>query len=147
MAATTSASFDRQTEVTLARGESVSFAGYGFRFEGTRTIEQAYRRSAVADLTLLRGGREAGRLTPLMNFYPSARDPIGTPSIRTGTPLNGFRDLYVSAKWIGDDGGSAAFRIYMNPGVTWLWIGGVVMALGGLLAAWPKHPRPAQEQR
>jgi cytochrome c biogenesis factor len=40
-----------------------------------------------------------------------------------------------------DDGGSATFRFYRNPGVNWLWFGGLVMALGGAAAAWPNRRR------
>jgi cytochrome c biogenesis factor len=39
-------------------------------------------------------------------------------------------------------GEQATFRFFLNPGVTWLWVGGAVMALGGLLTVWPSR-RPA----
>ena len=42
-----------------------------------------------------------------------------------------------------DNGGSATFRFYRNPGVNWLWFGGLVMALGGAAAAWPSRRRTA----
>ena len=85
-----------------------------------------------------RNGRSFGRLTPSMNFYPSApNDPIGTPSIHYGA----LKDLYSSV--IGFADGRATFRVFLNPGVMWLWVGGFVVAMGGLLAAWPDRRRLA----
>jgi cytochrome c biogenesis factor len=49
--------------------------------------------------------------------------------------------LYASVISLQDDGGSATFRFYRNPGVNWLWFGGLVMALGGVAAAWPTRRR------
>ena len=68
-----------------------------------------------------------------MNLYPAAAEPIGTPSIHRGVVW----DLYASVISLQNDGGSATFRFYRNPGVNWLWVGGLVMALGGIAAAWP----------
>jgi cytochrome c-type biogenesis protein CcmF len=76
-------------------------------------------------------------LNPRMNLYPSATEPIGSPSIRRGIVW----DLYASVISLQHDGGSATFRFYRNPGVNWLWLGGLVMALGGVAAAWPSRRR------
>lgn len=137
-----SSSFDRQTEVTLARGETAHFAGYDLRFEGSRRIDEPHRTVIVTDITVERGGRTVGRLIPSVNYYPSARDPIGTPSIRIGTPLNLFTDLYAWVRTVEGDGSRASFRLFSNPGVMWLWVGGAVMFIGGAFAAWPRQRPP-----
>ena len=54
-------------------------------------------------------------------------------------------DLYASLISLQDNGGVATFRLYRNPGVNWLWLGGLVMALGGAGAAWP-DPAPAHRR-
>jgi cytochrome c-type biogenesis protein CcmF len=72
-----------------------------------------------------------------MNLYPAATEPIGSPSIHRGVVW----DLYASVISLQNDGGSATFRFYRNPGVNWLWLGGLVMALGGAAAAWPGRRR------
>lgn len=138
VAITASSSFDQRTEVTLNKGETAGFAGYTFRFEKVQEIREPHRRSLIAHLTLLENGRSVARLTPRLNFYPAARDPIGTPSIRTGGLRNGFKDVYASVSSV-TDAGEASFRLYVNPGVVWLWVGGAVMTLGGALAFWPSR--------
>jgi cytochrome c-type biogenesis protein CcmF len=139
VAITASSTLARQTDLTLSRGAAAGFAGYTLRYEGMRTLRQPQRTVLVTDLGVARDGRDLGRMTPSLNLYPSASEPIGTPSIRTG-PL---RDLYASVVGVEQDGERATFRVFLNPGVAWLWVGGAVMVLGGLLAVWPTGRRPA----
>jgi cytochrome c-type biogenesis protein CcmF len=140
VAITASSSFARQTEVTLARGQQTVFAGYVLRYEDQRVLDQPQRQVLVADVAVFRERRSVGGVTPSLNLYPGAGEPIGTPSIRWGT----FRDLYASVLGFeGQDGERATFRFFLNPGVMWLWVGGAVMVLGGALAAWPERRRRA----
>jgi cytochrome c-type biogenesis protein CcmF len=137
VAITASTSFGTKTEVTLARGQQTMFAGNVLTFEGVRTLHQPQRDVIVANVSVSRHGRPAGRLTPSLNRYPASVDPIGTPSIRYGV----FKDVYSSLIGVDPGGNRATFRFFLNPGVMWLWVGGFVVAVGGLLAAWPVRRR------
>ena len=139
LAITASSTLARQTDLTLSRGASAGFAGYTLRYEGMRTLRQPQRTVLVTDVAVVKDGHDLGRMSPSLNLYPSASEPIGTPSIRT-SPL---RDLYASVVGVEQEGERATFRFFLNPGVTWLWVGGAVMVLGGLLAVWPTRRRPA----
>jgi cytochrome c-type biogenesis protein CcmF len=140
IAITTSSTFGLQTEVTLARGQRVPFAGAELRYDGARVVQQAQRRVFVAEVTVLRDGRPAGVLHPSLNVYPAQpTEPIGTPSIHYGA----LKDLYSSV--LGFQGPKATLRFFLNPGVMWLWVGAGVMAIGGLLAAWPARRRRRAE--
>ena len=148
MAVVVSTSFAHRTDVTLSRGQTVSFAGYTLRYEGERAVRQPQREVLVADMAVARGGHSAGRVTPSLNLYPAASEPIGTPSIHYGV----LKDLYASVVSFEGDGETATFRLYLNPGVMWLWVGLGIMALGGILAAWPgrrggKAPAPPLPER
>ncbi|HKG50401.1 MAG TPA: heme lyase CcmF/NrfE family subunit [Actinomycetales bacterium] len=138
---TASATLARQTEVTLSAGQATSFDGYRLRYEGMRT--QAEPRRAVLTTTVSvtdPSGARGHTLRPRLNLYPGGSEPIGSPSIDRGAVW----DLYSSVVALQDNGRSATFRFYRNPGVNWLWLGGAVMVLGGLAAAWPgRRPRPA----
>ena len=135
---------DRSSEVSVARGDVVHVQGYDLRFDGMSARDEPQRRVLVADLTVLdpESGEEIVRLHPSLNLYPASSEPIGTPSIRIGTPFNGMVDLYASLVTV-ENRSRATFRFFVNPGIGLLWLGGLVMALGGVVAAWPTRPMSA----
>jgi cytochrome c-type biogenesis protein CcmF len=136
---------DRSGEVTIAVGDRVRVEGYELRLDGLSSRDEPHRRVLVADLTVFdaSSGDEVVRLHPSLNLYPASTEPIGTPSIRVGTPFNGLVDLYASLVTV-DGGSRAVFRFFVNPGIGLLWLGGAVMAIGGVVAAWPTRARTAR---
>jgi len=133
-----SSSLGQQSQVTLKAGQSTVFAGQVLRYQGLHTDRQPQRivLTTAVSVTSPSGG-SAGTLDPRMNLYPASTAPIGSPSIHRGIVW----DLYASVISLQDNGDSATFRFYRNPGVNWLWFGGLVMALGGAAAAWPGRRR------
>jgi cytochrome c-type biogenesis protein CcmF len=138
-AITASSAFALSQEVTLERGQITSFAGYQVRYWGPRFLDQPHREVVVTDLAVSEKHRLLGVATPSLNFYPAANEPIGTPSVDYGLA----RDLYVSLLGFEDGGRRATFRLFLNPGVTWLWIGGAIIVLGGVIAAVPERRKRA----
>jgi len=130
--------FASQTEISLERGQQVGFQGYVLRYEGLKPQPEPQRMVLRAPVSLAQAGRSQGVMEPALNLYPAASEPIATPSIRYG-PLT---DLYLSVLGFDENGQRATFRVLLNPGVSWLWLGGAMMAFGGALAAWPPRHRP-----
>ena len=134
---TASTSFARSTEFSASAGQARTFAGYTLTYQGLHTVRQPQRIVKVADVVVSRNGRRVGTVNPSMNLFHNSSEPIGTPSIEYGA----FKDLYSSLVGLEDGGRLATFRFFLNPGVMWLWVGGGVMALGGLFALWPGRRR------
>jgi len=135
---TASSALGQQTQVTLKTGQSTAFGGEVLRYQGLSADQQPQRIVLTATVAVFNSsGQTDGALHPRINLYPAATEPIGSPSIRRGIVW----DLYASLISLQNDGGSATFRFYRNPGVNWLWFGGLVMALGGVAAAWPSRRR------
>lgn len=132
--------FASQTEVSLERGQQVAFQGYVLRYEGLQPQPEPQRMVLRAPVSVAQAGRSQGVMQPALNLYPAASEPIATPSIWYG-PLT---DLYVSVLGFDENGQRATFRVLLNPGVSWLWLGGAMMALGGAVAAWPARQRTAR---
>jgi cytochrome c-type biogenesis protein CcmF len=148
MAIVVSSSFAHRMDVTLSRGQAVAFSGYSLRYLGERVDRQPQRVVLIANLSVTRDGQSEGRVAPSLNLYPAASEPIGTPSIQYGV----LKDLYTSVVSFEGDGRTATFRLFLNPGVMWLWVGGGVMVLGGLLSVWPSSrsrtaPLPPMPER
>ena len=116
--------------VRMAPGDSVEVAGYTF----TMTELDDYRGpNYVADranIEVRRGGGESFfTMQPAKQVYLATRMPMSKVALRPGL----FRDLYVAmGEDLGD--GSWAMRVQYKPFVRWLWLGGLLMAFGGLLA-------------
>ena len=87
----------------------------------------------MARIAVARGGVPVGELLPRMNQYPSERQPIGTPAVRTFLT----EDLYVSIRNIDVDTRSLGLLVMINPMVSWIWGATALMALGGLVALFP----------
>ncbi|PRY65160.1 cytochrome c-type biogenesis protein CcmF [Vreelandella songnenensis] len=123
--------------VRMAPGASVDVAGYEFTLQ-----ELVSRRGAnfLADTAVLEVAHtDSGRrftLRPEKRFYLATGMPMTQVALRPGL----FRDLYVAMGEDLDDG-SWAMRIQYKPFVRWLWLGGLLMALGGVLAVIDKRYR------
>ena len=70
-------------------------------------------------------------------------DPDGgvQPSTEVGIRSNLQEDVYIT--YAGSIGGTeeAVYRFTINPLVWWVWYGGLIMALGGLIVMWPQATR------
>ena len=65
------------------------------------------------------------------------------PTSEVGLRMSPIEDVYVVLNGWEDGGNTATFTIYINPLTTWMWVGGLVLVLGTLIAAWP-HVRGAR---
>lgn len=134
--------YQSEAQANLALGESLAVEEYDLTYMNLQEKAGPGYSSVQALMQLKRNGRVVGTITPAMRFYNSlsGRDqPTNEIAIRMG-PID---DLYVVlAGWEGN-GETASFKVYVNPLMSWMWIGGVVMILGTLLAVWP-HQKEGQ---
>lgn len=131
-----SSGLGEQSEVTLAEGQSVTFGGHELRYDGLTTTREPQRTVLTTRLSVTDGpGAATELLAPRLNLYPSASEPIGSPSIDRGPVW----DLYASVIGLQRNGESATFRLYHNPGVNWVWVGALLMVIGGLTAGWSRR--------
>ena len=96
--------------------------------------------TAVA-LETTRDGRPAGVITTEKRQHVDSQDqPTFEPSTEVGIKESAKQDTYVVLAGItGSD--RAELRITFNPLVVWVWFGGMVMAIGGLIVMWPQAER------
>jgi cytochrome c-type biogenesis protein CcmF len=127
-----------QTETTLKRGESTELAGYRLRFEGLTAAEESNHFKVVGAFTVT-NGRALGTLQPAKKFYPQEQAPIAYVDYRLGLK----EDIYVVLGDFARDGSQATIKVQVNRLVSWIWIGGVVLTLGALLAILPDRRETA----
>jgi cytochrome c-type biogenesis protein CcmF len=122
--------YESDTEVRMGPGDTTALAGYVFRFDGVRDIKGPNFVAAHATLQVTRDGRDIAVLHPEKRLYTVQQQQMTEAAIHTRFT----RDLYVA---LGDplDGDVWLVRILHKPFIAWLWLGCVLMACGGGLAA------------
>ena len=124
-----------EREVSLSPGESISLGRYTLTYNGLAEEVLPDRRIISANLGVTEDDQSIGPIEPARSFRRNfERQPTSTIVIRSDLR----EDLYVVlASW--DAAGNASFFMYVNPLVMWLWIGGAVLLLGGLVTIWPER--------
>ena len=122
--------------VRLVPGESATVSGYEFHFRGVRDVAGPNYRAVRAEIEVAREGRPVARLAPEKRTYFSQSQPMTEAGIDPGLT----RDLYAA---LGEPlgGGAWSVRLHYKPFVRWIWLGAIIMAFGGVLAATDRRYR------
>jgi cytochrome c-type biogenesis protein CcmF len=123
--------YQKETQATLAPGESVSLAGYTVMASGIQRTAQPGSQSVQAVLTV--NGQELRAEKQFFDNFPQQS------TTRVGLRSTPVEDLYVVlAGWDGDGlAAKVSLAIFVNPLVSWIWAGGVLLLLGTLVSLWP----------
>ena len=113
----------------MAPGQTLTVGPYTLRFDGVTQVEGPNYTATRANIALMDGSRVKAMLAPEQRIYPAERQALSDTAIRT----TGLRDLYLA---LGDDRGNGRYtiRAYVSPLAPFIWLGALVMALGGLLS-------------
>jgi len=139
---TGSTAYKQEQLVTLNPGDSTVLRDYRIQYEdysaetlnpSPETYQSRIRFSTT--LGVYKNGSKIATLVAEKNYHWVLEHPWVTEvAIRS----NLKEDLYVILASLNEDG-QASFQIIINPLVTWIWIGGGVLLVGTLIAAWPRR--------
>jgi cytochrome c-type biogenesis protein CcmF len=115
----------------LAPGQIMTVGPYTLRFDGVTREKGPNYIADRAHIALMNGDKAQAMLLPEHRFYPAEGQDMNDTAIHT----TGLRDLYLA---LGDDrgGGRFALRAYVSPLAPLIWLGGLMMALGGMVSLW-----------
>jgi cytochrome c-type biogenesis protein CcmF len=138
--ATMVSNFGMEKDVRMSPGDSQEVAGYQFKFLGVQNQPGPNYMAARGHFQVFEGDRQIAELWPEKRTYFASQKPMTEASIDWGLT----RDLYVS---LGEPLGNGdwAMRLYYKPFVRWIWLGAVLMALGGLLATTDRRYRAVRK--
>ncbi|REJ74995.1 MAG: heme lyase CcmF/NrfE family subunit [Acidobacteria bacterium] len=128
-----SSQFQTEAEGTLRRGESLQVADYSLAYQDVQVIQEPHLARQLATIEVRRDGELLGTLDPSLNFYPTQREPLGTPSVLTSAT----HDLYLTLMNVRQGGDTIGLRAIVTPAVVWIWVGVVVMVVGTTLCVLP----------
>jgi cytochrome c-type biogenesis protein CcmF len=127
-------SYQRTGEFSLREGETAEFAGHRFTF-----VDQVVEDTAAARVLKARIRIDDGVVhAPARQLYRASGDIVATPSVKTGLAGDIYLTLLTPAT---EDGGPVTFGVRLMPLTVWLWIGGALVVVGTVLAAFPGRRR------
>lgn len=147
--------FKSDTEVTLKPGQSVDVKSpYGYTYhithQGISQYEQLNRFVTAASVDVTRAGKYIGTMkSEKRQHLDSFGNPTFEPSTAVAIHSDLREDLYVVFAGAVNGTEEAVYRITINPLVWWVWYGGLVLAIGGLITLWPtaQGPTPVSRRR
>ena len=126
--------YTRVGEFAMTVGEPVVFAGHTFELEEVRSFTTERSAGVAADVSI--DGGQA--YSPALTRYTQMGTDIGTPSVKTGIT----KDIYLTLEsTTGAGTNQASIKVFIKPMIVWMWIGGGMMAVGTVLAAFPGKRR------
>ena len=134
VAIATNGHYAHEVEARYEPGQTRVVSGHEITYLSTEVVQERNREA-----TKVRVRVDGGQVyEPALSRYSGFGSLIGTPSVKTGLT----EDVYLTVTRLPEEGSDAVtLRVIIQPMALWLWVGGGVMALGTVLAAWPGRRR------
>lgn len=122
-----SSAYSLQRDVRMTVGDTLQLGRYQFKLENVYDLQGPNYNGAEAKLQLL--NQPSTYLKPQLRYYPVSDMALSKPAINAGL----WRDLYIAlAEPLANN--AWALRFYAKPFIRWIWLGGLLMVLGGVWA-------------
>jgi cytochrome c-type biogenesis protein CcmF len=139
---TATSAWQSETILTMKPGDTASIAGYELTFKGVAPSNGPNYREVIGVMSVTRGGQ------PVVDLAPSKRQYTAPPQATSeaGIHVALLGDLYVV---LGDQAGEGAWavRLYFNPLVRLIWLGSIIMFIGGGLSLSDRRLRVGAPRR
>ncbi len=123
--------YQQEGQASLAPGASLNVAGYTVVAHGIQTTTPPGVRVVEGLLTV--NGED---LRPQKQFFDNFQNQ---PSTKVGLRSTPVEDVYVVLSgWDGEEGAArVSVAVFVNPLVSWIWTGGLLLLIGALISLWP----------
>jgi len=128
--------FQSESEANLRPGQTISVANYVLTYRGLEASRGPNYTEYTARLDIQRSGRPAGQVFPKKHLYDKNPEQ---PMTEVGLVPGPIEDVYVVLAGFENNGSTASFKVYINPLMSWMWIGELFLVLGVLIGIWPRR--------
>ncbi len=133
---------DEQVRINI--GESAMFKGYELFAQDIFMEQTPGRISSGGVVEVRRGGELVTTMRPQNNLFAGSQQLVPTPDVYY-TPLH---DLYLNVSTVRPGQDHLILRVVQSPLVTWIWVGGFILAFGTVYSLIPQRERkPRTESR
>lgn len=134
--------YQSEGEANLRPGETITVANYTLTYSQLDAARGPNFTEFTSPMAISRNGSDLGIITPKKLIYNKNQEqPMSEVGLRPGL----MEDVYVVLAGWGNGGETASFKVFVNPLMSWMWVGGLVMMLGVLISAWPRRQAVAVE--
>jgi cytochrome c-type biogenesis protein CcmF len=130
---TASGVYQQDQDITLRRGQKGDASGFSVVYRDFRTYHEVNREVTSVTLELWQDGEYWRSIDIVKEFYQAEKIRWTKPTILSSA----WRDVYVTLSAFDETGTFITVNVKVNPLVPWMWIGGLVLVLGTLIALWP----------
>ncbi len=131
-----------EKDLRFAPKQSVTIGALDFRFDGVKHAQGPNFTADEGTISVLKNGAVIATMNPQKRTYARNSQVQTESAIDPGL----FRDIYVAlGEPVGDDG-AWSIRVYVKPFVRWIWLGALLMMLGGFIAAADRRFRVLPER-
>ncbi|MBM4359408.1 MAG: cytochrome c biogenesis protein CcsA [Deltaproteobacteria bacterium] len=127
-------------EASLLPNETMTIGEYTLTYKGTHRDVDHEKTAVVTDIDVAKSGAAAGSIHPARFIYKASPGQPSTEIGRFSTPKN---DLYVVVGMINPETKAASVQAHVNPLVSYVWLGVMILIAGALVAMWPE---PTEEE-
>jgi len=135
--------YSTEKDLRLEPGQTYELGGYSFTFNGVKVTQGANYQANRGDIDVARNGKKIANMQPEKRVYLVQKMPMTEAAIDAGLT----RDLFVALGEPLGDSGAWSVRIYHKPYIRWIWLGALIMAFGGILAASDRRYRMLARRR
>jgi cytochrome c-type biogenesis protein CcmF len=131
----TGQSWNINKETALSPGQTYQLDAYTIQYLGPRMEVDAEKRMIFADVAVEKNGKSIGKVAPAKFIYKKMPE---SPTTEVQM-LHTFRDdLYMIVGNINPQTKLATFQMHVNPLVSWIWVGCLILILGSVVCMWPE---------
>jgi cytochrome c-type biogenesis protein CcmF len=141
LGATVTTQLGIEKDIKMEIDEPITIEGYQFIFKGVDSFKQQNYKGHKGNVEVYFNGDLITNLRPEKRQYVT-----GMPMTEAAIDPSLTRDIYIA---LGEslEGSAWSLRIYYKPLIRWIWLGGLLIALGALLAAFDKRYRLSSVRR
>jgi cytochrome c-type biogenesis protein CcmF len=131
---TGSSAYQLEKDVVLQPGEQAQVGPFTLRYEDIQRVILPTHEAFIATVSFVRGNKVVTTLFPEKRLYFAQNQPTTEVALRTTL----LEDLYVILAGF-EPSKIATFKVFVNPLVSWMWIGGFIIVVGTVIAIWPER--------
>jgi len=126
--------YGTKRDFTLAPGQAISFNGQTLKFSQLIETRHANYAAVGAEVTFTAADGTVTTLRPQRRFYDKSEQPNSEVALSSTWK----RDIYLTLAGWEKGGEMTAIQVIVNPLVSWIWTGGMVMSLGAIVCLLPR---------